>query len=115
MDTKQLKEQCLLYRYYMVGGSDPGLAGGSAGSSQAQAASKVFGPGVIGSDPTLGEDLGHPPWPMGGLRGSADDSSQQTGVSQVATCSSSAHEVTHTLWTARTSESQLAVICMHTC
>ena len=66
----------------MVGGSDPGVAGVSAGGSQSQAASKVFGPGVIGSDPTLGEDLGCPSWPMGGLRGPADDS-QQTGVSQV--------------------------------
>ncbi|KAL3162204.1 hypothetical protein ABBQ32_009910 [Trebouxia sp. C0010 RCD-2024] len=70
-------------RYYMVGGSDPGLPGGSTGSSQSQAASKVFGPGVIGSDPTLGEDSSYPPWPMGGLRGPADDTSQQTGVSQV--------------------------------
>ena len=70
-------------RYYMVGGSDPGVAGGSTGSSQAQAASQVFGPGVIGSDPTLGQDSSYPPWPMGALRGPADDNSQQTGVSQV--------------------------------
>lgn len=70
-------------RYYMVGGSDPGIPGGSTGSGQSQAASKVFGPGVIGSDPTLGEDTNYPPWPMGGLRGPADDTSQQTGVSQV--------------------------------
>lgn len=67
----------------MVGGSDPGVPGGSTGSSQSQAASRVFGPGVIGSDPTLGEDSSYPPWPMGGLRGPADDMSQQTGVSQV--------------------------------
>ena len=74
-------------RYYMVGGSDPGVAGGSTGSSQAQAASQVFGPGVIGSDPTLGQDSSYPPWPMGGLRGPADDNSQQTGVSQVGASS----------------------------
>ena len=71
----------------MVGGSDPGVAGGSTGSSQAQAASQVFGPGVIGSDPTLGQDSSYPPWPMGGLRGPADDNSQQTGVSQVVVSS----------------------------
>ena len=67
----------------MVGGSEPGAAGGPSSSSQAQPASKVFGPGVIGSDPTLGEDSITLPGPGGGLRGPADDSSQQIGVSQV--------------------------------
>ncbi len=67
----------------MVGGSDPGMLGGSTGSSQPQAASSVFGPGVIGSDPTLGEDSAYPHGPSGGFRGPADDAGQQSGVSQV--------------------------------
>ena len=67
----------------MVGGSDPGMLGVSAGSSQQQAASSVFGLGVIGSDPTLGEDSAYPHWLSGGFRGPADDTGQQSGVSQV--------------------------------
>ncbi|KAL0039031.1 hypothetical protein WJX77_005730 [Trebouxia sp. C0004] len=70
-------------RYYMIGGSDPGMLGVSTGSSQQQPASSVFGPGVIGSDPTLGEDSAYPRWLSGGFRGPADDTGQQFGVSQV--------------------------------
>jgi len=38
---------------------------------------------VIGSDPTLGEDSAYPHWLSGGFRGPADDTGQQSGVSQV--------------------------------
>ena len=66
----------------MVGGSDPSLLGVSSGASQQQPASSVFGPGVIGSDPTLGEDSAYPQCLSGGFRGPADDTGQQFGVSQ---------------------------------
>ncbi len=80
---RRSQSEQLTCRYYMVGGSDPGMLGVSSGSSQQQAASSVFGPGVIGSDPTLGEDSAYPHWLSGGFRGPADDTGQQSGVSQV--------------------------------
>lgn len=81
--TQTEADQSHVVRYYMVGGSNPGTLGVTTGSSQQQAASSVFGPGVIGSDPTLGEHSGYPHWPSEGFRGPADDAGQQSGVSQV--------------------------------
>ena len=59
------------------------MAGVPATSQQAPPSSSVFGPGVIGSDPTMGDASTHMPWLTGGLRGPADDTTTQSGVSQV--------------------------------
>ena len=67
----------------MIGGSVPSMVGGPATSQQAPPSSGVFGPGVIGSDPTMGDASTHMPWLTGGLRGAADDTTTQSGVSQV--------------------------------
>ena len=67
----------------MVGGSDPSLVGGPMSSQQAPPTSSVFGAGVIGSDPTLGDASMQMPWLSGGLRGATDDNGLQSGVSQV--------------------------------
>lgn len=70
-------------RYYMVGGADPAMVAGPMAAQQAPPTSCVFGPGVIGSDPTMGDAAVHMPWLAGGLRGPADDTTTQSGVSQV--------------------------------
>lgn len=67
----------------MVGGADPSTVAGPSVNQQTAPTSSVFGPGVIGSDPTMGDASIHMPWLAGGLRGAADDTTTQSGVSQV--------------------------------
>jgi hypothetical protein len=76
----------------MVGGTcaDAGGRGAGAGAAgagpQPAAGNRVFGPGVIGADPTLGTDADAPPAPGGGAPGArADDGGRYgaQGVSQV--------------------------------
>ena len=95
----------------MLGGSDPEVLS----SSQSQGSSKVFGPGVIGSDPTLGEDLGYPSGSAGGFRGPADDLGQQSGVSQVtphASILEGAHDVHEAVISIHQANSFYAFICV---
>jgi hypothetical protein len=79
-------------RHFMVGGScaDAGGRGAAAGAAgagpQPAAGNRVFGPGVIGADPTLGTDADAPPAPGGGAPGARADEGGRygaQGVSQV--------------------------------
>ncbi|KAK9828929.1 hypothetical protein WJX72_002853 [[Myrmecia] bisecta] len=78
-------------RYFMVGGSDPGMMGrryahGSSGGGGLPASSSgVFGANIIGFDPTLGGEVQHMNgYHGGGLgRGPGEDGSSGQGVSQV--------------------------------
>lgn len=87
-------------RHFMVGGSSPGvgnrasqLGGGGAGPQPAMG-NRLFGPGVIGSDPTLGFDTDPAPAAGCGLPGArADEGSRYSaqGVSQVSSFDSAGH------------------------
>ncbi len=76
----------------MVGGSCAVAGGRGAGAGAAGAGpqpatgNRVFGPGVIGADPTLGTDADAPPAPGGGAPGARADEGGRygaQGVSQV--------------------------------
>lgn len=85
----------------MVGGSSPGagnrasqLGGGGTGPQPATG-NRLFGPGVIGSDPTLGFDTDPAPVAGCGLPGArADEGGRYSaqGVSQVRSLDSAGHE-----------------------